>query len=179
MSSLCLSLKVISLIDVFTPDSTLEKFQTLWVGNQKPHSCASCHSLLRALVCVCVHVWKSSGMDVWEQASSWLFWLLCAVVFPHHSNELFTSVHVSWLTLFPFPICCFYLYFLPLWLFVSLTLHLSLSSYMVMPFVAQDLGHIMKKRRLTDRIITYLFYQLLRGLQVRFIFLFNLYHIHI
>lgn len=121
-------------------------------------------------VCVCVHVWKSSGMDVWEQASSWLFWLLCAVVFSHHSNELFTSVHVSWLTLFPFPICCFYPYFPPLWLFVSLTLHLSLSSYMVMPFVAQDLGHIMKKRRLTDRIITYLFYQLLRGLQVRFIF---------
>lgn len=37
---------------------------------------------------------------------------------------------------------------------------------MVMPFVAQDLGHIMKKRRLTDRIITYLFYQLLRGLKV-------------
>ncbi|XP_061689631.1 STKc_p38 domain-containing protein isoform X6 [Syngnathoides biaculeatus] len=28
-----------------------------------------------------------------------------------------------------------------------------------------DLGHIMKKRRLTDRIITYLFYQLLRGLK--------------
>lgn len=37
---------------------------------------------------------------------------------------------------------------------------------MVMPFVAQDLGHIMKKRRLTDRIIVYLFYQLLRGLKV-------------
>lgn len=36
---------------------------------------------------------------------------------------------------------------------------------MVMPFVAQDLGHIMKKRRLSDRIITYLFYQLLRGLK--------------
>ncbi|XP_057676766.1 STKc_p38 domain-containing protein isoform X1 [Corythoichthys intestinalis] len=39
------------------------------------------------------------------------------------------------------------------------------TFYMVMPFVAQDLGHIMKKRRLTDRIITYLFYQLLRGLK--------------
>lgn len=37
---------------------------------------------------------------------------------------------------------------------------------MVMPFVAQDLGHIMKRRRLTDRIIVYLFYQLLRGLKV-------------
>ncbi|KAL4623661.1 mitogen-activated protein kinase 14A-like, partial [Arapaima gigas] len=37
--------------------------------------------------------------------------------------------------------------------------------YMVMPFVAQDLGHIMKKRRLTDRIIAYLFYQILRGLK--------------
>lgn len=37
---------------------------------------------------------------------------------------------------------------------------------MVMPFVAQDLGHIMKKRRLSDRIIIYLFYQLLRGLKV-------------
>uniref|UniRef100_A0A673CGY9 mitogen-activated protein kinase n=1 Tax=Sphaeramia orbicularis TaxID=375764 RepID=A0A673CGY9_9TELE len=39
------------------------------------------------------------------------------------------------------------------------------TFYMVMPFVAQDLGHIMKKRRLTDRIIVYLFYQLLRGLK--------------
>uniref|UniRef100_A0A3Q3L9Q7 mitogen-activated protein kinase n=1 Tax=Mastacembelus armatus TaxID=205130 RepID=A0A3Q3L9Q7_9TELE len=39
------------------------------------------------------------------------------------------------------------------------------TFYMVMPFVAQDLGHIMKKRRLSDRIITYLFYQLLRGLK--------------
>ncbi|KAJ8265538.1 hypothetical protein COCON_G00146370 [Conger conger] len=39
------------------------------------------------------------------------------------------------------------------------------TFYMVMPFVAQDLGHIMKKRRLTDRIITYLFYQILRGLK--------------
>lgn len=39
------------------------------------------------------------------------------------------------------------------------------TFYMVMPFVAQDLGHIMKKKRLTDRIITYLFYQLLRGLK--------------
>ncbi|XP_010792589.1 mitogen-activated protein kinase 14A [Notothenia coriiceps] len=39
------------------------------------------------------------------------------------------------------------------------------TFYMVMPLVAQDLGHIMKKRRLTDRIITYLFYQLLRGLK--------------
>ncbi|XP_077458312.1 mitogen-activated protein kinase 14A [Stigmatopora argus] len=39
------------------------------------------------------------------------------------------------------------------------------TFYMVMPFVAQDLGHIMKKRRLTDRITTYLFYQLLRGLK--------------
>ncbi|XP_039655579.1 STKc_p38 domain-containing protein isoform X1 [Perca fluviatilis] len=39
------------------------------------------------------------------------------------------------------------------------------TFYMVMPLVAQDLGHIMKRRRLTDRIITYLFYQLLRGLK--------------
>ncbi|KAM9350549.1 mitogen-activated protein kinase 14A [Symphorus nematophorus] len=39
------------------------------------------------------------------------------------------------------------------------------TFYIVMPFVAQDLGHIMKKRRLTDRIISYLFYQLLRGLK--------------
>lgn len=46
-------------------------------------------------------------------------------------------------------------------IFVSVVL----SSYMVMPFVAQDLGNIMKRRRLTDRVITYLFYQLLRGLK--------------
>uniref|UniRef100_A0A8D2ZXM3 mitogen-activated protein kinase n=1 Tax=Scophthalmus maximus TaxID=52904 RepID=A0A8D2ZXM3_SCOMX len=39
------------------------------------------------------------------------------------------------------------------------------TFYMVMPFVAQDLGHIMKRRRLSERIITYLFYQLLRGLK--------------
>ncbi|KAM3617404.1 uncharacterized protein V6R79_005694 [Siganus canaliculatus] len=39
------------------------------------------------------------------------------------------------------------------------------TFYMVMPFVAQDLGHIMKRRSLSDRIITYLFYQLLRGLK--------------
>uniref|UniRef100_A0A674E2I7 mitogen-activated protein kinase n=1 Tax=Salmo trutta TaxID=8032 RepID=A0A674E2I7_SALTR len=39
------------------------------------------------------------------------------------------------------------------------------TFYMVMPFVAQDLGRIMKSRRLTDRIIVYLFYQLLRGLK--------------
>lgn len=37
---------------------------------------------------------------------------------------------------------------------------------MVMPFVAQDLGHIMKTKRLSNRIVTYLFYQLLRGLKV-------------
>ncbi|XP_074537241.1 mitogen-activated protein kinase 14B [Halichoeres trimaculatus] len=45
------------------------------------------------------------------------------------------------------------------------TLEKFQTFYMVMPFVAQDLGHIMKKRRLSDRIITYLFYQLLRGLK--------------
>lgn len=39
-------------------------------------------------------------------------------------------------------------------------------SYMVMPFVAQDLGHIMKKKQLTSKVITYLFYQILRGLKV-------------
>lgn len=49
------------------------------------------------------------------------------------------------------------------------TPHSSLDAfqtfYMVMPFVAQDLGHIMKRKRLTERIVTYLFYQLLRGLK--------------
>uniref|UniRef100_A0A3Q3XHZ5 mitogen-activated protein kinase n=1 Tax=Mola mola TaxID=94237 RepID=A0A3Q3XHZ5_MOLML len=40
------------------------------------------------------------------------------------------------------------------------------TFYMVMPFVAQDLGRIMKRRKLSDRIIVYLFYQLLRGLKV-------------
>lgn len=39
-------------------------------------------------------------------------------------------------------------------------------SYMVMPFVAQDLGHIMKRKRLKDQVIIYLFYQILRGLKV-------------
>uniref|UniRef100_A0A3Q1CFV3 mitogen-activated protein kinase n=1 Tax=Amphiprion ocellaris TaxID=80972 RepID=A0A3Q1CFV3_AMPOC len=50
------------------------------------------------------------------------------------------------------------------------TLEKFQTFYMVMPFVAQDLGHIMKKRRLTDRIITYLFYQLLRGLKKPHVF---------
>ncbi|XP_069550206.1 mitogen-activated protein kinase 14A [Brachyistius frenatus] len=45
------------------------------------------------------------------------------------------------------------------------TLEKFQTFYMVMPLVAQDLGHIMKKRRLTNRITTYLFYQLLRGLK--------------
>ncbi|XP_049922208.1 STKc_p38 domain-containing protein isoform X1 [Epinephelus moara] len=45
------------------------------------------------------------------------------------------------------------------------TLEKFQTFYMVMPLVAQDLGHIMKKRRLSDRITTYLFYQLLRGLK--------------
>ncbi|KAG5282628.1 hypothetical protein AALO_G00058090 [Alosa alosa] len=45
------------------------------------------------------------------------------------------------------------------------TLEKFQTFYMVMPFVAQDLGHIMKRKRLTDRIIIYLFYQILRGLK--------------
>nr|XP_055043343.1 STKc_p38 domain-containing protein isoform X1 [Misgurnus anguillicaudatus] len=39
------------------------------------------------------------------------------------------------------------------------------TFYMVMPFVAQDLSHIMKKKQLTNRVIIYLFYQILRGLK--------------
>lgn len=80
-----------------------------------------------------------------------LLWSLCGDVFPLHSDGPLSSN-------------CLGTHFVP-YLFV-----VSLSSYMVMPFVAQDLGHIMKKRRLTDRIITYLFYQLLRGLKVRLLF---------
>ncbi|XP_006785791.1 STKc_p38 domain-containing protein [Neolamprologus brichardi] len=45
------------------------------------------------------------------------------------------------------------------------TLEKFQTFYMVMPFVAQDLGHIMKTKRLSNRIVTYLFYQLLRGLK--------------
>ncbi|XP_034446960.1 STKc_p38 domain-containing protein isoform X1 [Hippoglossus hippoglossus] len=45
------------------------------------------------------------------------------------------------------------------------TLEKFTTFYLVMPLVAQDLSHIMKRRRLTIRIITYLFYQLLRGLK--------------
>ncbi|XP_060930356.1 STKc_p38 domain-containing protein isoform X1 [Limanda limanda] len=45
------------------------------------------------------------------------------------------------------------------------TLERFTTFYLVMPLVAQDLSHIMKRRRLTVRIITYLFYQLLRGLK--------------
>ncbi|XP_038123688.1 STKc_p38 domain-containing protein isoform X2 [Cyprinodon tularosa] len=39
------------------------------------------------------------------------------------------------------------------------------TFYMVMPYVAKDLGHIMKNSKLSFRIIIYLFYQLLRGLK--------------
>ncbi|TRY96517.1 hypothetical protein DNTS_029426 [Danionella cerebrum] len=39
------------------------------------------------------------------------------------------------------------------------------TFYMVMPFVAQDLGHIMKRKQLTSKVTTYLFYQILRGLK--------------
>ncbi len=46
------------------------------------------------------------------------------------------------------------------------TFLMLLPSYMVMPFVAQDLGHIMKRKQLTSKVITYLFYQILRGLKV-------------
>uniref|UniRef100_A0A8C6Q9T0 mitogen-activated protein kinase n=1 Tax=Nothobranchius furzeri TaxID=105023 RepID=A0A8C6Q9T0_NOTFU len=45
------------------------------------------------------------------------------------------------------------------------TLEKFQTFYMVMPFVYQDLSHIMKKKRLTDQIIKYLFYQLLKGLK--------------
>ncbi|KAI7793910.1 STKc_p38 domain-containing protein [Triplophysa rosa] len=39
------------------------------------------------------------------------------------------------------------------------------TFYMVMPFVARDLGHIMRRKQLTSKVITYLFYQILRGLK--------------
>ncbi|XP_051516210.1 mitogen-activated protein kinase 14A-like isoform X2 [Myxocyprinus asiaticus] len=39
------------------------------------------------------------------------------------------------------------------------------TFYMVMPFVAQDLGHIMRRKQLSNKVITYLFYQILRGLK--------------
>ncbi|XP_077070274.1 mitogen-activated protein kinase 14A [Siphateles boraxobius] len=49
------------------------------------------------------------------------------------------------------------------------TPHSSLEKfdtfYMVMPFVAQDLSQIMKKKQLTYNVIIYLFYQILRGLK--------------
>lgn len=168
MSSLRSSLKVICLLDVFTPDSTLEKFQTLWVSSQRPHSSAGSRSLSRPRVRVCACM-KCTSKDVWEQAFSWLSWLVCAAGFSHHSNELPSSVYL--LSFCPLPICwsirCFFLTVcLPHP--SSSSCSSSLFSYIVMPFVAQDLGHIMKRRRLTDRIITYLFYQLLRGLKVSF-----------
>ena len=94
--------------------------------------------------CVCMYEMFERGC---VRAS--LLWSLC--VYPLHSDE-------------PLSPNCFNTHLIP-YLFVD-----SLSSYMVMPFVAQDLGHIMKRRRLTDRIITYLFYQLLRGLKVRLLF---------
>ncbi|XP_041129518.1 STKc_p38 domain-containing protein [Polyodon spathula] len=39
------------------------------------------------------------------------------------------------------------------------------TFYMVMPFVDQDLSHIMKKGKLTDKIISYILYQILHGLK--------------
>ncbi|XP_051948033.1 STKc_p38 domain-containing protein [Xyrauchen texanus] len=39
------------------------------------------------------------------------------------------------------------------------------TFYIVMPYVAQDLGNIMKRKQLFSKVITYLFYQILRGLK--------------
>ncbi|RXM97010.1 Mitogen-activated protein kinase 12 [Acipenser ruthenus] len=39
------------------------------------------------------------------------------------------------------------------------------TFYMVMPFVDQDLSHIMKKGKLTDKMISYILYQILQGLK--------------
>ncbi|MGH0186977.1 UNVERIFIED_CONTAM: hypothetical protein FKN15_023294 [Acipenser sinensis] len=38
---------------------------------------------------------------------------------------------------------------------------------MVMPFVDQDLSHIMKKGKLTDKMISYILYQILQGLKAK------------
>ncbi|CAF93453.1 unnamed protein product, partial [Tetraodon nigroviridis] len=45
------------------------------------------------------------------------------------------------------------------------TLEQFQTFYMVMPFVAQDLGYIMKRKSLSYQMIVYLFDQLLRGLK--------------
>ncbi|XP_007888446.1 STKc_p38 domain-containing protein isoform X1 [Callorhinchus milii] len=39
------------------------------------------------------------------------------------------------------------------------------SFYMVMPFVARDLKHIMKKEKLTENVMVFFLYQILRGLK--------------
>lgn len=82
-------LQVICLLDVFTPDSTLDKFQTLWVLSQKSHSSASCCSLSRVRVCSCR---KCSSTAGWERASSWLFGffsiLLCLLTVALRSSHL-------------------------------------------------------------------------------------------
>ncbi|XP_069792808.1 mitogen-activated protein kinase 14A isoform X2 [Narcine bancroftii] len=39
------------------------------------------------------------------------------------------------------------------------------SFYMVMPFMERDLSHIMKKQKLTENMVVFLLYQILRGLK--------------
>ncbi|XP_041048025.1 STKc_p38 domain-containing protein isoform X2 [Carcharodon carcharias] len=44
-------------------------------------------------------------------------------------------------------------------------LHTFQSFYLVMPFVERDLSHIMKKQKLSENMVVYLLYQILRGLK--------------
>ncbi|XP_078399396.1 mitogen-activated protein kinase 14A isoform X2 [Cetorhinus maximus] len=44
-------------------------------------------------------------------------------------------------------------------------LHTFQSFYLVMPFVEWDLSHIMKKQKLSENMVVYLLYQILRGLK--------------
>lgn len=118
-------------------------------GSRNPHSVASCSSLSTVSVRVCACMRCLCG---WEICGSKCCPCRC-VSPPKHSKFLTSALPVT---------------------HRSPPALRSPSSYMVMPFVAQDLGHIMKRRRLTDRIIVYLFYQLLRGLKVSLCPLFSI-----
>ena len=139
-----------------------KKFTTLWVDGHKPRSsCRSCRSLLTPCVRVCACT-EHSSKDVCGQDYSRLFWYFLTIEMGSCYLHCLGPLHV--------PNCgslfCFFVYlYIPSHLLFVSTSSL-LSSYLVMPLVAQDLSHIMKRRRLTVRIITYLFYQLLRGLKV-------------
>lgn len=153
---------MICLLNVFTPDSTLEKFDTLWVSRWREcilvQKSYACHDRLKDAE----HVWMYLCVIETMCSMQIIFFILNHFVdvsdflmlrFFFNPSFIKQNRKTQWKIQTSTILKC--LHFLML-----------LPSYMVMPFVAQDLGHIMKRKQLTSNVITYLFYQILRGLKV-------------